>query len=170
MRSQFIPAARQRLLLCAGALAVYASPAFSQAQTVDPENQVTNADGSDISEENTIVVTGSRISRPDIEAAVPVVAIGAETIQADAAQNISDILNELPQVGIGSTRTNTNFLTSGTGIATVNLRGLGNSRTLTLVNGRRYIGGFAGDSAVDLNNIPTDLIERVEVVTGGLRL
>ena len=167
MRSQFIPAARQRLLLCAGALAVYASPAFSQAQTVDPENQVTNADGSDISEENTIVVTGSRISRPDIEAAVPVVAIGAETIQADAAQNISDILNELPQVGIGSTRTNTNFLTSGTGIATVNLRGLGNSRTLTLVNGRRYIGGFAGDSAVDLNNIPTDLIERVEVVTGG---
>lgn len=135
-------------------------PALAQDQVVDDT-------ATEEPEMRSIVVTGSRIARPDLDSAVPVVSISAETIQTEGAQNISDILNELPQVGIGSTRTNTNFQTSGTGIATVNLRGLGSSRTLTLVNGRRFISGFAGDSAVDLNNIPTDLIERVEVVTGG---
>ena len=114
-----------------------------------------------------IVVTGSRIPRPELDAEVPVAVVDSATILQDAAGNVSDIINELPQVGIGNTRTNSNFLTSGTGVATVNLRSLGSSRTLTLVNGRRFISGFAGDSAVDVNNIPIDLIERFEVVTGG---
>jgi iron complex outermembrane receptor protein len=115
----------------------------------------------------TVVVTGSRIARPEAESPVPVAVVDERDLAVEGSQNVSDILNELPQVGIGSTRTNTNFLTSGTGIATVNLRSLGNSRTLTLVNGRRFISGFAGDSAVDLNNIPTDFLERVDIVTGG---
>jgi iron complex outermembrane recepter protein len=118
-------------------------------------------------EDSPIVVTGSRIARPEVDAAVPVTVVDSAQLLQDAAPNVSDIINELPQVGIGSTRTNSNFLTSGTGISTVNLRALGNSRTLTLVNGRRFISGFAGDSAVDLNNIPVDFIERFEVVTGG---
>lgn len=161
---RFVPPAPCRPLLRAGvglAALALAAPAFAQDEAgVDSETEEAAAP-------EAIVVTGSRIARSEIDGPVPVVTIGAETILTDGAQNISDILNELPQVGIGTTRTNTNFLTSGTGIATVNLRGLGSSRTLTLVNGRRFIGGFAGDSAVDLNNIPTDLIERVEVVTGG---
>jgi len=119
------------------------------------------------SDSDTIVVTGSRIARPELQASVPVAVVDNREIAADAAQNISDTLNELPQVALGSTRTNTNFQTSGTGIATVNLRNLGSSRTMTLVNGRRFIGGYAGDSAVDLNNIPTEFIERIEIVTGG---
>ncbi|QQV77461.1 TonB-dependent receptor [Sphingomonas aliaeris] len=114
-----------------------------------------------------IVVTGSRIARPEADSAVPITVIDDTQLSLEGQQNISDVLNELPQVGIGQTRTNTNFSTSGTGTATVNLRALGSSRTLTLVNGRRFIGGFAGDSAVDLNNIPTDFLERVELVTGG---
>lgn len=139
--------------------ALIATPAL--AQDVAPQ-------GSDEEARSTeIIVTGSRIARPDVEAAVPVAVVSAADLAQDGAQNISDTLNELPQVAIGSTRTNTNFQTSGTGIATVNLRGLGSSRTLVLVNGRRFVSGFAGDSAVDLNNIPTDFVERVEVVTGG---
>lgn len=115
-----------------------------------------------------LVVTGSRIARTDEAASpVPLAVVGSADIALDGAPNISDILNEMPQTAIGITRTNTNFLTSGTGIATVNLRDLGSSRTLVLVNGRRFISGFAGDSAVDLNNIPTDFIDRVEIVTGG---
>ena len=138
-------------------LALISTPSFAQdAATADTEEEA-----------KAIVVTGSRIARPEIDAAVPVTVIDSAQILQDAASNVSDIINELPQVGIGSTRTNTNFLTSGTGIATVNLRALGSSRTLTLVNGRRFISGFAGDSSVDLNNIPVDLIERFEVVTGG---
>ena len=114
-----------------------------------------------------IIVTGSRIARPELTSNVPVAVIGAQDLQRDAAINIQDALQELPQVGIGSSRTNTNFLTSGNGVATVNLRNLGSSRTLVLVNGRRFVAGIAGTSAVDLNNIPTDFIQRVEVVTGG---
>ncbi len=114
-----------------------------------------------------IIVTGSRIARPEIQSSAPIAVIGYEEVLRDGSQNVSDLLNELPQVGIGSTRTNTNFLTTGTGIATVNLRGLNSNRTLTLVNGRRFVSGFGGSTAVDLNNIPTDLVERVEIVTGG---
>ena len=117
--------------------------------------------------EQSIVITGSRIKRPEIESPVPVAVLGQQALLQDAAANVADTLNELPQVGIGTTRTNTNFLTSGTGISTINLRSLGVNRTLTLVNGRRFIAGFSGSSAVDVNNIPTDFIDRVEIVTGG---
>jgi len=117
--------------------------------------------------EPSIVITGSRIKRPEIESPVPVAVLGQQALLQDAAANIADTLNELPQVGLGTTRTTTNFLTSGTGISTINLRTLGINRTLTLVNGRRFIAGFAGTSAVDVNNIPTDFIDRVEIVTGG---
>src|SRR3546814_19723425 len=73
----------------------------------------------------------------------------------------------MPQVGIGTSRTNSNFLTAANGVATVDLRNLGESRTLVLVNGRRFVAGLAGTSAVDINNIPTDFVERIEIVTGG---
>lgn len=138
-------------------MAAYGAPAFAQAETEAPAAEETQD----------IVVTGSRIARPDLDSPVPVAVVGAADLQRDAAVNIQDTLQELPQVGIGQSRTNTNFLTSGNGVATVNLRNLGSSRTLVLVNGRRFVAGLAGTSAVDLNNIPTDFIERVEVVTGG---
>lgn len=114
-----------------------------------------------------IVVTGSRIARADLDSNVPVAIVGEEAIQESGAANIQDVLSEMPQVGIGATRTNTNFLTSGNGVASVNLRNLGSNRTLVLVNGRRFVAGLAGTSTVDINNIPTDFIERVEIVTGG---
>lgn len=136
-------------------LALISTPSFAQDAAANEEAA------------EAIVVTGSRIARPDLDSAVPVAVIDSTQLNIDAQQNISDTLNELPQVGLGSTRTNTNFATSGTGVATVNLRALGNSRTLVLVNGRRFISGFGGDTAVDLNNIPTDFLQRVEVVTGG---
>jgi len=177
-----------RLSAAASAIAVagaIASPAYAQDQTATPSTtgnptnspqttpvETVNRTGLPTAnateqQRGDIVITGSRIRRPEIESPVPVVNLGQQALLQDAAPNISDTLNELPQVAIGSTRTNTNFLTSGTGVSTVNLRSLGSSRTLTLVNGRRFIAGFAGDSAVDINNIPTDFIDRVEIVTGG---
>lgn len=114
-----------------------------------------------------IVVTGSRIARPDLESVVPVAVVDSQSLERDAAVNIQDVLNELPQVGIGNSRTNSNFLTGANGVATVNLRNLGDSRTLVLINGRRVIAGVGGTSAVDINNIPTDFIERVDITTGG---
>lgn len=144
-------------------LAILSAPAFAQES---PENA---GQAIAVSEDSgdAIIVTGSRIARPDLVSPVPVAAIGAADLQRDASANIQDTLNQLPQMGIGNSRTNSNFFTTGNGVATVNLRNLGEERTLVLVNGRRFIGGLAGTSIVDINNIPTDFVERVDVVTGG---
>jgi iron complex outermembrane receptor protein len=115
-----------------------------------------------------IVVTGSRIARPDIEASTPVQVLSGQAIDMQGSQNVSDILAELPAVGTpGLSRTNSNFLTASNGISTVNLRNMEDQRTLVLVNGRRVVAGVGASSIVDVNNIPTDLIESVQVLTGG---
>jgi iron complex outermembrane receptor protein len=150
------------------ALALVSAPGIAAAQdVVDQSGVEAPAEAAAEAQADEIVVTGSRIARPDLTSTVPVAVVGSQDIQRDAAVNIQDTLNELPQVGVGTTRTNSNFLTGANGVATVNLRNLGSSRTLVLVNGRRFVAGIAGTSAVDLNNIPTEFIERVEVVTGG---
>ncbi|MGH8237905.1 MAG: TonB-dependent receptor plug domain-containing protein, partial [Steroidobacteraceae bacterium] len=85
-----------------------------------------------------IVVTGSRIARPEIEASTPVQVISDEMIDQQGSPNVADILAELPQVGTpGLSRTNSNFLTSSNGVSTVNLRNMEDQRTLVLINGRR---------------------------------
>jgi iron complex outermembrane receptor protein len=120
----------------------------------------------DVAEE--IVVTGSRIKRADnISSPTPMVTLGETQIEETGSINVYDILNELPQAGEGTSRGNSNFTVGSSGLQTVNLRGLGAGRTLTLVNGRRWVGGVPGTGTVDLNSIPTDLIERLEVITGG---
>jgi iron complex outermembrane receptor protein len=158
MRTKLIKAK----LLASGAAFV---AIVGSASPVLAQNEVTAADTAETSE--AIVVTGSRIARPDIDANIPIAVINAAALEQDGASNVQDILREMPQVGIGTTRANSNFSATGNGAASVDLRNLGPSRTLVLVNGRRFVSGFAGTSAVDLNNIPTDFIERVEVVTGG---
>lgn len=124
-----------------------------------------NAAESEITE---VVVTGSRISRPEIEASTPVQVISSEAIARQGAPNIADILQELPSVGTaGISRTNSNFAATANGVSTINLRNMGDKRTLVLINGRRVASGVGGTSTVDVNNIPTDLIKNVEVLTGG---
>ena len=123
-------------------------------------------DSAEVSEE--IVVTGSRIKRAsNISSPTPMVTLGEDQIENTGSVNVYDILNELPQAGDALSRGNTNFTVGSSGVQTVNLRGLGSGRTLTLVNGRRWVGGQPGEGYVDLNSIPTDLIERLEVITGG---
>lgn len=136
------------------------SPSIAIAQDEPP--------GADVGAEQIIVVTGSRIARPELESSTPVQVLNSEALLNQGQQNVSDILNELPSVGTpGVSRTNSNFATSGNGVSTVNLRNLDDKRTLVLMNGRRLVGGVGGTSIVDVNNIPTDLLERVEIITGG---
>ena len=111
----------------------------------------------------TIVVTGTRIQRRDYEAESPLATVSAETIQATGQLNTEAVLNTLPQVIPGFSAFSNN---PADGTATVDLRGLGPTRTLVLVNGRR-LNPSVNDGTVDLNNVPTRLIKRVEVVTGG---
>jgi iron complex outermembrane receptor protein len=110
-----------------------------------------------------IVVTGSRIARRDLTAPSPVSVVTAEHIAQTGTVNLEQLLNEMPQIMPGWTNSS-NF--PGTGTATADLRGLGARRTLVLVNGRRYI-PTNGNGTVDLSGIPTALVDRVEVMTGG---
>jgi len=115
-----------------------------------------------------IVVTGSRIATTNADSISPVSVISAQDIQQSGAGNIQDILLKNPAMGVPAiTRTNSNFQTSSVGVATIDLLNLGRSRTLVLVDGRRFVAGIPGESAVDLNTIPTQFIERVDVLTGG---
>lgn len=116
-----------------------------------------------------IVVTGSRISRPNLDSMVPMTSIGGDEFIKQADTNIGDTLNELPQLRSTFSQQNPG---SGIGIAGLNLldlRGLGTSRTLVLVNGRRHVAADILSNAVspDVNSIPNDLIDRVDIVTGG---
>lgn len=111
-----------------------------------------------------IEVTGSRIKRTDIETSSPIQITSAEEIKTAGFTRIEDMLNSLPQIEASSTA----FTANGTsGTATLDLRGIGASRTLVLVNGRRLQPGGLYSSASDVNQIPSALVERVEILTGG---
>lgn len=115
-----------------------------------------------------IIVTGSRIANTSLESPSPLQILGAEDIDQSGVANIQDLLLKSPAFGTPSiSRTNSNFSTASAGVATVDLRNLGTSRTLVLVNGRRFVAGIPGESAVDLNTIPTQFIDRVDILTGG---
>jgi iron complex outermembrane recepter protein len=148
--------------IIAGALAISA-PAFAQVSPASaPADEATPNTSDDI------VVTGSRIASPSLESASPLQIVNAEAIQSTGAANLQEVLLQSPVFGTPAvSRTNSNFSTSGAGLATVDLRNLGTSRTLVLVNGRRFVSGSPNDQAVDLNSIPTSFIERVDVLTGG---
>lgn len=110
-----------------------------------------------------IVVTGSRIARPELTAMSPFAVIDEGTITLSNQTNIENVLRNLPQFAqaIGSNTNNGND-----GSATVDLRQLGEARTLVLVNGKRFV-PYDYQGFVDLSMIPVSLIERVEVITGG---
>ncbi|WKL56535.1 TonB-dependent receptor [Asticcacaulis sp. ZE23SCel15] len=111
-----------------------------------------------------VVVTGSRIARKDFVSPSPITTVSSAQIEASGSLAVEQILNTLPQVVPGFSAASNN---PSDGTATVDLRGLGASRTLVLVNGHRMTPATKASSATDLNTIPARLIKRVEVMTGG---
>ena len=151
-----------------GASLLSAGFLFSQQSLAQEETDESSEAAAEDEVVEEIITTGSRIKRADNSSSpVPMISMGEDQIELTGSINVYDILNELPQAGEGTNRGNTNFTVGSSGLQTINLRGLGSSRTLTLVNGRRWVGGIPGSSIVDLNSIPADLIQRLEVVTGG---
>ncbi|HEY3951492.1 TonB-dependent receptor domain-containing protein [Phenylobacterium sp.] len=154
---------RERLLassmICGAAfLGLSASSAYAAAAAA------ADAGSGEVSE---IVVTGTRIPSPNLTSIAPVTTVGSAEIKAQGVTRIEDITNSLPQVfaGQGSSVTN-----GATGAAVVNLRGLGPNRTLVLIDNRRLMPGDPTTTtfvAADLNFIPSALVERVDVLTGG---
>jgi len=112
-----------------------------------------------------VVITGSRIPSPNLTSVSPVTAVNSGDIKLQGTQNVEDLIDNLPQAfgDFGNYESN-----GASGTATVDLRGLGNKRTLVLINGTRLQPGDPQIAiAPDLNMIPTPLIDRIEVLTGG---
>jgi iron complex outermembrane receptor protein len=136
-----------------------ASPAAADATKPPESSQPTTPQ-----QEQVIVVTGSRIPRTNLTAVSPLTIVKGEEVKLQGAVLTEDLINQLPQV----TPDQGAFISNGaSGTATVNLRDLGASRTLVLVNGRRLLPGDPTYPAGDINAIPSSLIQRVEVLTGG---
>jgi len=113
-----------------------------------------------------VVVTGSRIPQPNLTSVSPVTSVGQTELKLEGTQNLVDLIDNLPQAfgDFGTFESN-----GSTGTSTIDLRGLGNKRTLVLVNGVRLQPGDPTSAAVaaDIDMIPPALVDRVEVLTGG---
>ncbi|HFE39093.1 MAG TPA: TonB-dependent receptor, partial [Gammaproteobacteria bacterium] len=134
-------------LLSAAVIGSTAMPAFAQEETDE------------------IIVTGTRLNvNPNLASPNPVLAVSDEEISARGTVNIEDLTNNLPQVFAGQASEVAN---GASGTATLNLRGLGSVRTLTLIDGRRLPYGSSRISSPNLDLVPTNLVERVEILTGG---
>ncbi|MHB8815562.1 MAG: TonB-dependent receptor domain-containing protein [Steroidobacteraceae bacterium] len=114
-----------------------------------------------------IEITGTRIRGPNVTSQSPITAVSSVEIQQEGATNIQNVVNSLPQLHTAQSDTTSN---NGTGVANVNLRGLGPTRTLVLIDGRRLGPGDpqgAEGAAADINFIPAALVSGVDVLTGG---
>lgn len=183
--------------ICSAAFALatisFSAPAYAQVPNVPPAGQPTPdeettpednsiAEGEipqgNVQDDGTIIVTGSRIPRPEFTGVLPGVQVDQEQIQTRGFTNAIDIINDVPLTGAGANLGGSNGTGQPTalGAAFVDLLDLGTQRTLTLVNGRRFVSGnsatlfaFGNETGgqVDVNAIPTRVIERVDVLTVG---
>lgn len=152
-----------------GAQGVIASAYVEVAQATTTPSPTTSAPAaeSDTAFE-AIQVTGTRIRQANLLSSVPMQTVDSFQMELTGEINAGDIVRNMPVAGVSAiTPTNSNFSVSQAGITTVDLRNLGEDRTLVLVNGRRFVAGVPGSQIVDFNSIPTDFIERIDVITGG---
>ncbi len=178
---------RQRLLattLLVGASTV-ATPAFAQdtdaqnppdtssvpttPDTVGPvegssQTPSTSAAGEPVKSSQDIIVTGSRIPQPNLESASPVTVVSSQEVKLSGTSRTEDLINSLPQVFAAQ---GSNVSNGSSGTATISLRGLGSKRSLVLVNGKRLQAGDTANPVADINFIPSVMIKRVDVLTGG---
>jgi len=156
------PHIRKRLMsstVIGGAALLGFSGLPAHAQT--PDATTTASQPAEVTE---VVVTGSRIPQPNLTSVSPITAVSHEELKLQGTTNVETLLNNLPQVIASQS---SGVANGSTGTATVNLRGLGSVRTLVLVDGRRLMPGDPTNPVPDLNNIPSALVDRIDVLTGG---
>ncbi len=131
--------------------------------------QVEQETGDDKDNDKDIVITGSRIRVTNkFDAAIPVETVTtAELLGTRGDISLGDAVSQLPQLRTTFTQANSTGSIGTAGLNLLDLRGLGTSRTLTLVNGRRVVTAVPGNYTPDVNTLPFDLVERVDLVTGG---
>lgn len=120
--------------------------------------------GSDV---EALVVTGTRIARPELDSSMPVSVVEYDSVKDFGRFTAYDALKQVPSVAPGLGEWSSRSQAYDKGVANINLRNMGANRSLVVVDGHRWVSGGARTMAVDLNTIPSALIERFEVVTGG---
>jgi len=159
-----LPRALRFGILAAAVILLVGFPAMAQEEELTPEQQEAIAQAEQRSFEEEITVTGSLIPRPTLESLSPVSVMDPEQITYTGVLRLEDVVRQMPQV---FSPQNSTIANGASGTATVDLRNLGSNRTLVLVNGRRMVPGDAWEIAPDLNFIPSALVKRVDVLTGG---
>lgn len=160
------PLWKKRLLstsLFAGAMLAVASPLAAVAQEDDAAVAVTESTDTEARQEK-ITITGSRFARRDEVAESPILTVGQDAMLESGFTTVDHYLNTLPQITPNLSSQSNN--PSSNGRAVIDLRGLGAGRNVVLIDGRRGMPSFAGGT-VDINTIPSALVERVEIITGG---
>lgn len=172
MRGQYLGFAGRGVSLSALALSL-CGPAFAQSVTASAASGQTDAVAADApadevaKADKAIIVTGTRIARSGFSAPTPITVMSAEMLERQGQVNVADFLNQIPAArSSGTTSTQTLTFRAGAGGNFINLRGLGPVRTLVLMDGQRIV-PTTTTGLVDLNIVPTIMIERTEVVTGG---
>ena len=154
----YTAATRRNAAIGALVTALLSSTTYAQVTPVPTAADASPNNTGDSS--NEILVTGTRIKRPDLQSNSPLTTVSDQEVKLEGATNIVDVLNRLPQFTADA---NENVSNGSNGTSQVNLRNLGSSRVLTLINGQRMM----SSQAIDLNFIPSSLVKRVDVVTGG---
>lgn len=153
---------RSALWMSIGAGLLASPAALAQQNQAQNDEQVSSEDRTE-----RIQVTGSRILREGAVAPAPVTVISGDELIESGAMNIGEVLSRLPAMANTYTLANSGRFIGSAGASLLDLRGMGTSRTLVLVDGRRHVAGSQGSAAVDTNTIPSTWIERVEIITGG---
>ncbi|HTU12940.1 MAG TPA: TonB-dependent receptor [Allosphingosinicella sp.] len=154
-KNQFLSNLLATTFICGAAS--FATPAFAQ-----DDQPAAGAAQEDQGQE--VVITGSRIPAPNLTAVSPVTVVNSQDIRLQGVTRTEDLINSLPQAFAGQ---GGNLANGATGTATVDLRGLGANRTLVLINGRRLVPGDPTFPTPDINVIPSSIVNRVDVLTGG---
>lgn len=157
MKVQMNTMLRSALLMSAASASLLAAPSIAQAQTA--------GEGVDVGE---IVVTGSRIRRDTFSSPQPLSVVSAEAIRESGNTSIGDLLLEQPNINPATNSQNSSGTLFLAGQTRADIRGLGPTRTLVLMDNRRLPFSDASSPAVDLNTIPSLMIERIETIAGGV--
>ncbi|MBC2775996.1 TonB-dependent receptor plug domain-containing protein [Parasphingopyxis marina] len=152
---------KAKLIVGASLAAMIASVGVPAAAQTTEDDSATEQSGG-----QPIVVTGSRIARGGFDSPTPLTVIGAERIAELGQTNIGEALSQTPAFRATNNPTTANLFANNIGARFADLRGLGNQRTLVLVDGRRFAPS-TDLGIVDLNLIPAGIISRTEIVTGG---
>lgn len=150
--------------LAAAAVLALLAP-LGHAQTAGAAREAATAPNDDAQRAalTRVEITGSKIKGVDVESSVPIQTLTRTDIEARGANTLADILQELAIAGEARGRT----AATGDQQSYVDLRGIGASRTLVLVNGHRWVGGSDIGGIVDLNSIPLGAVERIDVLKDG---